>query len=64
MSEQTKSDFSVHSITTVKEGDPFYTHWAEGLTMYITKDGVTMKLNSEEIQKVVKALPRTIGGTY
>jgi hypothetical protein len=64
MAQQTKSDFSIHSITAVKEGDPFYTHWSEGLTMYITKDGVTMKLNSEEIQKVVKALPRTIGGTY
>jgi hypothetical protein len=32
--------------------------------MYITKDGVTMKLNSEEIQQLVKALPETVGGTY
>lgn len=41
-----------------------YSHWAEGLTMYITKDGNTMVLNSDEIQELVKSLPRTIGGQY
>jgi hypothetical protein len=32
--------------------------------MYIVKDGVTMKLNSDEVNTLVKALPSTVGGTY
>jgi hypothetical protein len=39
-------------------------HWAEGLTLYIVKNGVTMKLNSEEIKQVAKALPETVGGKW
>lgn len=41
-----------------------YCHWSEGLNMAIEKNGVTLELNSEEIQQVVKALPRTLGGRY
>ena len=41
-----------------------YCHWSEGLNMIIEKNGVTIKLNSEEIQQIVKSLPRTIGGRY
>ena len=60
-----EKNFSVYSLTTVNEGtDSYYTHWSEGLTMYITKDGVTMTLNSDEVKELVKALPRTIGGSY
>jgi len=36
----------------------------DGLTMYIVKDGVTIKLNSEEVEQLVKELPQTMGGTY
>ena len=57
-----KNDFQVYALTTVSE--PGYTHWSEGLTMYIVKDGVTMKLNSDEVNQLVKALPPTVGGTY
>ena len=57
-------DFNVYSITTFDGSESKYVHWSEGLTMYITKDGVTMKLNSEEIELLVKALPRTVGGSY
>lgn len=59
-----KNNFQVYSLATVKEGAERYCHWSEGLTMYIVKDGVTMKLDSEEIQQLVKALPRTMGGKY
>lgn len=41
-----------------------YTHWSEGLTIYISKDGVNMTLNSEEIEQVIKCLPKTMGGSY
>jgi len=61
MDTKTK-DFKVYAVTTISESG--YTHWSDGLTMYIVKDGVTMKLNSEEIEILVKALPQTIGGTY
>ncbi len=61
----TTSDFSVYSLEVMDDKtNTYYSHWSEGLTMYITKDGVTMKLESEEIQQLVKALPRTVGGTY
>ena len=55
--------FSVYILETLDENDG-YVHWSKGLTMYIEKDGVIMKLNSDEIKQLVKALPRTIGGTY
>jgi hypothetical protein len=56
--------FSVHTYSIINEGSPMYVHWSEGLKMIIVKDGVTLKLNSEEIEQLVKALPRTVGGTY
>jgi|688.fasta_scaffold11357_17 hypothetical protein len=63
MSNNKQDNFEVYTLQMVDK-DVKYTHWSEGLTMYITKDGVTMKLNSEEIQQLVKALPETVGGTY
>jgi len=56
--------FSVNTYSIINENSPAYAHWSEGLKMVIIKDGVTMRLNSEEIQQIVKALPRTVGGTY
>ena len=44
--------------------DVKYCHWSDGLNMVIEKNGITIKLNSEEIQQIVKSLPRTIGGKY
>ena len=41
-----------------------YSHWSEGLNIIIEKDGVSLKLNSEEVQQIVKSLPRTMGGKY
>jgi hypothetical protein len=41
-----------------------YTHWATDLEMVIVKDGVEIRLTSEELKKLVKCLPRTIGGRY
>ena len=54
------------NVTTYSllDNDVKYCHWSEGLNMIIEKNGVTIKLNSEEIQQIVKSLPRTIGGRY
>ena len=56
--------FSVHTYSFLTDKTPDYTHWADGLNMLIEKDGVSIKLNSKEIQELVKALPRTRGGKY
>ena len=58
------SSFSVHTYSLITENSPMYVHWSEGLKMIIIKDGITMRLNSEEIEQLVKALPRTVGGSY
>jgi hypothetical protein len=62
--DNNKNDFQVYALEVVDKDTRGYVHWAEGLTLYIIKDGVTMKLNSEEIKLVVKALPETVGGRY
>jgi hypothetical protein len=62
--DNNKNDFQVYALEVVDADTKSYRHWAEGLTLYIIKDGVTMKLNSEEIKQVVKALPETVGGRY
>jgi len=59
-----KNDFQVYALEVVDKDTTGYVHWAEGLTLYIIKDGITMKLNSEEIQQVAKALPETVGGKW
>ena len=59
-----KNDFQVYALEVVDKDTTGYVHWAEGLTLYIVKDGVTMKLNPEEIQQVAKALPETVGGKW
>jgi hypothetical protein len=62
--DNNKNDFQVYALEVVDKDTTGYVHWAEGLTLYIVKNGVTMKLNSEEIKLVVKALPETVGGRY
>ena len=62
--DNNKNDFQVYALEVVDKDTRGYVHWAEGLTLYIIKDGVTMKLNSEEIKLVVKALPETVGGKW
>ena len=56
--------FSVTSYSIIDTNGSMYVHWSEGLNMIIEKDGVTMKLSSDEIQQIVKALPRTVSGRY
>ena len=56
--------FNVVTYSIEEDGVLEYCHWSEGLNMIITKDGVTLTLNGEEIQQLVKCLPRTIGRTY
>ena len=62
--DNNKNDFQVYALEYVDKDTTGYVHWAEGLTLYIVKDGVTMKLNSEEIKQVAKALPETVGGKW
>ena len=62
--ENNKNDFQVYALEVVDKDTTGYMHWSEGLTLYIVKNGVTMKLNSEEIQQVAKALPETVGGKW
>lgn len=59
--EELNKHFSVYSIEYI-DTHRTYQHWSVGLNMIIKKDGVTMRLNSDEIQQVVKALPKTVGG--
>ena len=58
------SSLKVGTYTLMKQGDSKYCHWSEGLKMVIEKDGVVIKLEGEEIQKIVNSLPRTFGGSY
>ena len=58
------STFNVSTITYQTETNNGYCHWSDGLKMYIEKDGKTIILNSDEIQELVKTLPRTLGGSY
>lgn len=60
----TESKFSVCTLTKMTDTKSKYTHWSDGLEMYIQKDGKSIKLDSEEIEELVKTLPRTIGGSY
>ena len=55
--------FKVNTYSLIDK-DVKYSHWSEGLNMIIEKDGVSIKLNSEEVQQIVKSLPRTVGGKY
>lgn len=65
-SDKQKNNAKSFSVVTYSllDNNVEYCHWSEGLNMIIEKDGVILKLNSEEIQQIVSALPRTIGGSY
>ena len=58
------SSLKVGTYTLIKQGSSGYSHWSEGLKMVIEKDGIVIKLEGEEIEKIVRSLPRTVGGTY
>lgn len=58
------NNFSVHIQSSFAEKGFSYEHWSNGLKMIIVKNGVTICLNSEEIEQLVKTLPKTLGGTY
>lgn len=56
-------EFSCYTIDA-NIGKQMYKHWAEDLTMTISKNGVRIELTEDEIQKLVKSLPRTVSGRY
>ena len=49
---------------TLNKNTDKWSHWNKGLEMYIEKDGISLLLNGEELQKLVNSLPRTFGGSY
>lgn len=61
--QKSENNFSVYCLT-ILDKEVEWCHWAKGLTMYINKNGVEIKLESEEVQKLVSSLPRTFGGRY
>lgn len=60
-----EGSFSVHSysMTDMDDADK-WVHWSKGLKMVIKKNGTTIKLEEDEIQQLVKCLPRTFGMSY
>lgn len=58
------NNFSVHTQSLFAEKGFSYEHWSNGLKMIIVKNGVIICLNSEEIEQLVKTLPKTLSGTY
>ena len=50
------SNFSAWAMQTVDKNNGGYKHIIEDKTLYITKDGVTMKLTDDEVMQVLKAL--------
>lgn len=56
--------FNVFTMTKTDKDAPLYSHWSEGLSMFITKNGVTIELDSDEIQQLMRSMPRTVGGSY
>ena len=58
MSNEKQSSFQVYAVEYKGENEERYIHWSGGLVLYIIKDGVKMKLISDEIKQLVKALPK------
>jgi len=60
-----KTAFLVYTFDEItEENAPTYTHWTDGLTMVVEKNGVKIELVGDEIEKLVKTLPRTFGEQY
>ena len=59
-----KQSFSVYSYIITTEDMPTYCHWSKGLNMVIEKNGVSIKLNGDELKKLAASLPIPIGGSY
>ena len=60
-----EGSFSVHSYSLIDmDNADKWVHWSKGLNLIINKNGVTIKLNEDEIKQLVKCLPRTFGGSY
>lgn len=62
-----KENFDVVTYSVIdlnNEGGSIYVHWSKGLKMIITKGEQTIKLDENDIEKLVQSLPRTIGGGY
>lgn len=60
-----EDSFSVYSYSLMDVDNAYkWAHWSKGLKMIIEKNGVTIKLEENEIRQLVKSLPRTFGRSY
>lgn len=58
-----EDNFTVFTLTDTGKCNR-YCHWADELSMIITKGNTTIRLESKDIIKLVKTLPRTMSGRY
>ena len=64
LSEELKAKGNGFSIVSISDPTKVFTgHWSDGLSVTITKDGVEIKLEGEELSQLIKLLPRTFGGS-
>ena len=61
---ETKEKLDVLCVENIMDNKQLYCHWSKDLTIYLKKGNVSMSLTGEEVQQIIKCLPRTIGGTY
>lgn len=61
---QDKNNFSVFCTSKIDKDADRYSKWSDGIKMFITKNGVTIVLDENEVIEVAASLPRTIGGSY
>jgi len=61
-----KNNFEVITYSTISQDslNKFYIQWSDGIKMIIRKGDVSIELNQEEVETLVKSLPRTFGGKY
>jgi hypothetical protein len=61
-----KNNFEVITYSTISQEslNKFYSSWSDGIKMIIRKGDVYIELNQEEVETLVKSLPRTFGGKY
>ena len=64
-SNSNDNSFSVYTYSIINLNDSRqWVHWSKGLKMMINKNGTTIYLEEDEIEELVKSLPRTFGGSY
>jgi hypothetical protein len=61
--ETTKNSFKAEAYV-LKEENSTFGPWYKGLILTLTKDGVTITLNEEEIVEMMKSFPTPLRGSF